>query len=200
MSIDTPYLNFSIVILLLFFGSNSIAQKKGNSSIKIRTTKTSNTFAVVVGISDYQNPEIPDLSFAHRDAQIFAEFLTSPAGGNIQETNLKLLVNEEATGAAVATAIDWLYESVEENDQAIIYFSGHGDVERKGINQLGFLLCWDSGPKIYMAGGTYSLFYLQNMISSMSIEKRGKSSNDCGCMSFRKSCWRFGQWCSINSC
>lgn len=174
MSIKTPYLNFSIVILLLLFGSNLFAQTKGNSGFKIRTAKTSNTFAVVVGISDYQNPEIPDLSYAHRDAQVFADFLKSQAGSNLQDTNLKVLINEEATGAAVATAIDWLYESVEENDQAIIYFSGHGDVERKGINQLGFLLCWDSGSKIYMAGGTYSLFYLQTMISSMSIEKKAK--------------------------
>ena len=174
MSIKTPYLNFSIVILLLLFGSNLFAQTKGNSGFKIRTAKTSNTFAVVVGISDYQNPEIPDLNYAHRDAQIFADFLKSPAGSNLQESNLRVLINEEATGAAVATAIDWLNESVEENDQAIIYFSGHGDVERKGINQLGFLLCWDSGPKIYMAGGTYSLYYLQTMISSISIQKKAK--------------------------
>lgn len=174
MSIDTPYLNFLFVILLLFFGSNLFAQKKDNSSFKVRTTKNSNTFVVVVGVSDYQNLEIPDLSFAHKDSQNFADFLKSPSWGNLKDSDLKLLVNEEATGEVVATAIDWLYESVEENDQAIIFFSGHGDEERKGRNQLGFLLCWDSGPNIYMAGGIYSLFYLQNMISAISIEKKAK--------------------------
>lgn len=174
MSIRTPYLNFQILTLLLFFALNLFAQENGANSLRIIGAKKPKTFAVVIGISDYQNPEIPDLSFAHRDAQVFADFLRSPAGNNLQDDNLRILINEEATGAAVATAIDWLYDSVEENDQALIYFSGHGDVERKGINQLGFLLCWDSGPKIYMAGGTYSLYYLQNIISAISIEKKAK--------------------------
>ncbi len=174
MNINTSYLNFSIITLLLLFGANLKAQKKGVSGLIVEQPKISNTFAVIIGISDYQNPEIPDLSFAHIDAETFADFLKSPAGGNLQDSNLKLLINEEATSAAVATAIDWLYDSVEKNDQAIIYFSGHGDVEKKGINQLGFLLCWDSGPKIYMAGGTYSLYYLQNMISSISLQKKAQ--------------------------
>ncbi|MBK8492539.1 MAG: caspase family protein [Saprospirales bacterium] len=39
------------------------------------------TYAVVVGISDYQSPDIPDLRFAHRDAQAFADLLKSAGGG-----------------------------------------------------------------------------------------------------------------------
>jgi hypothetical protein len=37
------------------------------------------TYVVVIGISDYQDAEIPDLKFAHRDAEAFANFLRSPA-------------------------------------------------------------------------------------------------------------------------
>ncbi|MDO8368703.1 MAG: hypothetical protein Q7T20_18030 [Saprospiraceae bacterium] len=37
------------------------------------------TYAVVVGISDYQDKDIPDLRFADRDAEAFANFLRSPA-------------------------------------------------------------------------------------------------------------------------
>lgn len=174
MCINIQILKFIIIFFLLSFGVNLFAQKKGNTSLIVRKSEISNTYAVIVGISDYQNPEIPDLSFAHKDAEAFATFLKSQAGYNLQDSNLRLLINEEATGAAVATAIDWLYESVEKDDQAIIYFSGHGDVEKKGINQLGFLLCWDSNPKIYMAGGTYSLYYLQNMISAISLQKNAQ--------------------------
>ncbi len=39
------------------------------------------THAVVIGISDYQDPDIPDLRFADRDAEAFAHYLRSPAGG-----------------------------------------------------------------------------------------------------------------------
>ncbi|MBK9016870.1 MAG: hypothetical protein IPM82_23965 [Saprospiraceae bacterium] len=47
----------------------------------------STTRAVVVGISDYQDPEIPDLRFADKDAQAFAGWLQSPAGGSLEEKN-----------------------------------------------------------------------------------------------------------------
>lgn len=36
--------------------------------------------AVVAGISDYQSPQIPDLQYAHRDAEAFAAWLKSRAG------------------------------------------------------------------------------------------------------------------------
>ncbi|MBK7305025.1 MAG: caspase family protein [Saprospiraceae bacterium] len=35
-------------------------------------------------------------------------------------------------------------EKVKKDDQVIIYFSGHGDVERKTVSQPGFLLAWDA--------------------------------------------------------
>lgn len=65
------------------------------------------TYAVIVGISDYQDPKIPDLHFAHRDAEAFAHFLRSPAGGSLDGDHLKLLANEGATGAQIFTALDY---------------------------------------------------------------------------------------------
>jgi len=62
----------------------SAQTEKGASPIPTQnsTLKTQNsTWAVVVGISDYQDEDIPDLRFAHRDAEAFANFLRSPAGG-----------------------------------------------------------------------------------------------------------------------
>jgi|GEM_PF-264337 len=126
--------------------------------------------AVVIGISDYQDPAIPDLKYAHRDAEAFAKYLQSPAGGSLPPENIKLLTNEKATMAAVAAELDWLVELSKDGDRAIIYFSGHGDVEAKTARQPGFLLTYDSPPKIYIAGA-YPLFYLQLIIETLSNEK-----------------------------
>lgn len=135
---------------------------------------TGKTWAVVVGISDYQNPDIPDLAYAHVDAASFVAYLKSPAGGKIEESHIVSLLNEKATAGQFASALDWLMENVKEGDQAIIYFSGHGDVERKTITQPGFLLCWDSPAKVYMGGGTFGLVYLQEIISTLSIQMKAK--------------------------
>jgi len=47
-------------------------------------------YAVVVGVSDYKDPKIPDLKYADADAQAFYEFITSPIGGNFNKENVLL--------------------------------------------------------------------------------------------------------------
>ncbi|MCK6692835.1 MAG: tetratricopeptide repeat protein [Thermoanaerobaculia bacterium] len=132
------------------------------------------TRAVVIGISDYHDPEIPDLRFAHRDAEAFANFLRSPAGGSLDGDHLKVLTNEQATAGRIAEALDALVEQAKEGDQVIIYFSGHGDVERKMVSQPGFLLAWDAPSRVYMGGGTYSLAFLQEVVATLSTQNKAR--------------------------
>ena len=133
-----------------------------NKQIEVGTTR-----AVIVGVSDYQSEEIPDLKYAHKDAAAFKTYLQSSAGGKITEENIELLVNEEATTAKIVAALDWLISKSKKGDKAIIYFSGHGDVETKTAMQMGFLLTHDSPPNVYMAGA-YPIFYLQSIVATMS--------------------------------
>lgn len=132
------------------------------------------TRAVIIGVSDYQNKQIPDLRYANVDAEAFANYLKSPAGGALPENQIQLLLNEKATAGQVAAALYWMIDESKEGDVAIIYFSGHGDVERKLLGQPGFLLCWDAPPKIYLAGGTFGLSALQSIVSTLSVENKAK--------------------------
>ncbi len=169
-------MKYQLVILWLGIALSLTAQQKGVSPAdKKQADVTGSTYAVVVGISDYQDEDIPDLRFADKDALAFAGFLQSPAGGSLDEDRLKVLINEQATVAQFAIALDWLMEVARENDKAIIYFSGHGDVERKTLTQPGFLLCWDAPSRVYMAGGALALPMLQEVISTLSIQNKSKT-------------------------
>jgi len=126
--------------------------------------KTS-TRAVVVGISNYQN--IDKLRFAHKDAEVFAQFLRSAAGGNVPEENIKLLTNENATQVLIGKSLSWLIMESQANDLAIIYFSGHGDVE-SSIPNLGYLLAFDASKSTYMAGGAIPIYAIQSIITALS--------------------------------
>ena len=108
-----------------------------------------NTHAVIVGISDYEDPNIPDLQFAHRDAEAFKDFLMSPSGGNLKEENITLLTNEQATGGNVHKAMYSLLKKVQARDKCMIYFSGHGDVETIFQDEPGHLLLYDTPAEIY---------------------------------------------------
>ncbi len=132
------------------------------------------TYAVVVGISDYQDEGIPDLRFADKDAEAFAAFLRSPAGGSLDEEHLKLMTNEEVTLGKFDAALWWLVDECKEGDKVIIYFSGHGDVERRFMSQPGFLLCWDAPALAYTGGGTYSIGFLKDIISTLSVQNKVK--------------------------
>lgn len=166
-------------ILFLYIGSSAIgiAQEKGVSPLATtnKSSFTGKLYAVVVGISDYQDAGIPDLRFAERDAKLFYEFLKGKAGYSLNEDQIQLLTNKEATQGKIVAALDWMMTECKEGDQAIIYFSGHGDVERKTISQPGFLLCWDAPSKVYMSGGAFALGFLEDIVNTLAIEKKVKT-------------------------
>ncbi len=151
-------------LALVFFNINLLCQPL--------TTSLNNTYAVVVGISDYQH--LPDLRFADKDALAFAEWLQSSAGGNLPKEQIQILLNEEATGGSVNMAMYWLLEKCQSGDQAVIYFSGHGDIEQKLVDQLGFLLCWDAMNFMYMAGNNLQVSNLQSVVNTLTTSNKAE--------------------------
>lgn len=156
----------SLLTLSFFFFTLSLFTQ--NLSLKTGTTR-----AVIIGISDYQDDGIPDLNYAHKDAEAFYTYLKSVAGGEVPDKNIKLLTNEKATQGQIGAALYWLMEVSKEGDKAIIYFSGHGDVENKTIVSMGYLLPYDCNSKIYMVGGL-SLDALQAFVSTLTIKNKSE--------------------------
>lgn len=101
-------------------------------------------FSLVVGISEYRDPEIPRLRYAERDAFLFHDWLVSPQGGGLRPENVKLLTNERATLRNIKSAMfDWLAQAVEE-DTVVIFFAGHGTPQSPFVRENMYLLTHDS--------------------------------------------------------
>ncbi len=100
-----------------------------------------------MGVSRFQKlPSTDHLAFADRDAQAFARFLQSPRGGAVPAENIKLLLNEEATRAAVQISLaSWLKRNARTNDTIIIFLATHGAVD----DQRAYLLSYDADPDDY---------------------------------------------------
>jgi tetratricopeptide (TPR) repeat protein len=117
-----------------------------------------NTYAVITGIAHYENKNIPNLNFSNRDAMMFAEFLRSGAGGAVPNENIRLLIDSAATTAAMYNALRWLKEKCERDFEeqsnrettVYFYFSGHGDLENETLNQLGYLLAYNTPSNNYI--------------------------------------------------
>ena len=102
-------------------------------------------WAVVIGISEYLNPLIKNLSYADRDARDFAEFLKSPAGGGFEPDRMKILLNKDATLQNVKQALYNFLRQTIDKDLVIIYFAGHGAPEPANPSN-NYLLTYDSDP------------------------------------------------------
>lgn len=100
-------------------------------------------YAVVIGISDYNDPRIADLQYADADAQAFYDFITSPAGGDFKKDHVLLLKNEQATLKNVTLSITNFLKKAKDPDFVVIFMACHGEPEPDRPSNL-YLLMHDS--------------------------------------------------------
>jgi hypothetical protein len=81
--------------------------------------------ALIIGINDYKGLKIPDLETATNDATAMAAVLKEKYGFQV-----KLLLDREATKEAIYRELRRLTVSTKANDSVLIYFAGHGDLDR----------------------------------------------------------------------
>lgn len=131
------------------------------------------TWALVIGVSSYADETMPQLQFAHRDAQAFTEYLKSPAGGNVPAENIQQLTNEQATLAAIQSGVTWLLQNAGENDMVYFFFSGHGDTENETEYKDGFLLAYNTPRNNYITNAV-SVDYLNKRATTLSVKNKAK--------------------------
>jgi hypothetical protein len=85
-------------------------------------------WALLVGISDYiefDDVEGGDLPGAEHDARRIRDVLVMK--GYVPETNIRMLLNRDATRAAIEESITgWLADNARPGDNVTIFFAGHG--------------------------------------------------------------------------
>ncbi len=97
-----------------------------------------NAYALIIGISKYRDPRIPELRFTRADAEGIYKLLTDQNKVGLNPDNIKLLLDEDATAFNIKNAISsWLFKNADPDSVVFIYFAGHGGVEedRLGVEK-----------------------------------------------------------------
>ena len=133
--------------IVLFFMTSllqAFAQpgERGLIPKKDSTIVVGNTYAIIIGISDYK--VVPDLQYAHKDAQAFENFLLTDAGGKVPKNNIETFLNEAATRNNVGDAISVIARKAKTGDRVWFFFAGHGDMEDLTQIENGLLLLYNS--------------------------------------------------------
>lgn len=159
---------FLLPVLFLLSGVNkSFAQVP--PATKTDSARGPQTFAMIMGISTYKY--IRPLTYADKDAEMFRDYLKSPAGGKVSDNNLYCLLNEQAMAANFwVKGMAWLRsKNLQKGDRLFFYLAGHGDA----INQDEFFfLTYDCNPagdkNNYIVTGNVQLYTLKSRIGELS--------------------------------
>ena len=91
-----------------------------------------NSYGVIIGIDQYRDVQIPDLSKARADAVSIFEAITGPSG-RIEPQNVMLLLNEKATAKNIRSAIGTkLPQIISDEDFVFLFYAGHGIAKPAG--------------------------------------------------------------------
>ena len=93
----------------------------------VRFQRGARTYGLVMGIGKFKYlPESHGLEYADKDAFDFFTFLISPQGGGLTRDAIKLLRQEEATSAAVKTAMREIFDLTQAGDTVVLFAASHG--------------------------------------------------------------------------
>lgn len=114
---------------------------------------TGKRYAVIIGISKYEDKDITALRYADEDAKAFYDFLRSPLAGlgGFEPENIQILLNEAATYRNMKVALFDFLKNATAQDVVYIYFAGHGSPDPERRDNL-YLLPYDT--KATQIGGT----------------------------------------------
>jgi uncharacterized caspase-like protein len=127
---------------------------------ELKPTETADRWAVVIGVGQYENPQVPALRYAAADAEAVAAVLVERGG--FTKDNVLLLTDKTGKKPTLRN-IKWalgtfLARSAKKNDLVVVYFAGHGapEVDPRGIEPDGltkYLVPIDADPNDLYATG-----------------------------------------------
>jgi len=98
-----------------------------------------NSYAVLIGINNYQSESMNDLGLAVADAESVTDLLTTKL--HFPKENVRVLLNEEATKDNINNTLFQIAELAGPNDRILIYYAGHGETyPLKNGGELGYLI------------------------------------------------------------
>lgn len=86
--------------------------------------------ALLIGVSNYEEPGLNSLPTAARDVQALREVLQHPDMGGFAEPNVEQLINPDTQ--TMRQAIELIFSRCRKEDLVLFYFSGHGIKDENG--------------------------------------------------------------------
>jgi len=107
-----------------YLGKPETVNTASTSAAPVRQNTDTKVWAVLVGVSNYEH--MPALKYTDDDAYRIFAHLKSPEGGALDNEQIKILIDEDATLEKIKSTISDVFSKAGSNDLVMLYFSGHG--------------------------------------------------------------------------
>lgn len=86
-------------------------------------------YVLAIGVSRYQDTDIPPLAYADDDARALVQWADSQKGKVYRDVHTRLIVERQATRRDIISALVEFLKPASPQDQVILFLGGHGVVE-----------------------------------------------------------------------
>ncbi|TGL61205.1 caspase family protein [Leptospira ognonensis] len=131
-----------LVLFLTEYPLDAQTKKKGISEDNNRRKEEGNKFAFVIGINNYNDPNIGNLDKAENDAAGVAKVLLKY--GNFKQIQTIGQSPQSQSKYEIEAEFDRMLDEMESGDSLVFYFSGHGMTD---YDEKNYLLTSDSSLK-----------------------------------------------------
>lgn len=110
-------------------------------------------WALVVGISNFENSKVPALKYSTKDARDFYNYLIKDA--NFQPSHVRMLLDEKATRRRIISELGnkFLARLARPGDLIVLFFSTHGSPSQMDLRGKSYLVTYDADPEDLDATG-----------------------------------------------
>jgi len=110
-------------------------------------------WAIVVGISKFEKPNVPSLKYSAKDARDFYDYLIKEA--NFAPDHVRLITDEKATRRRILSELDnmFLGRVARPDDMIVLFFSTHGSPAQLDKMGKNFIVAYDTEPNELFATG-----------------------------------------------
>jgi hypothetical protein len=128
-----------LLLLLPMLGGAGLVQVPVDTA-SIDGSMAARKLALVIGVSEYEDPMLTPLAFARADAEGMSGVLAAPEYGGFDD--VRTVVGREATtSAGITQALERLLSVAGPEDTVLVYLSGHGTLD----------LDWQQQPDLFLA-------------------------------------------------
>lgn len=106
------------------FNDKGAESWRASGSVFVDTKPSGDLYFLGFGVSDYQDPGITDLNYAHKDTLALGSAFGS-MNGDYSRIHVKTLTNQEVTTKAIRQAEEFL-SAARPEDTVVLFLAGHG--------------------------------------------------------------------------